>query len=116
MNQVCVEDCAIERDCSQFELKPWYRLEDLPRYPVEDINEMTKQEKFTSVVVYLTKVVDHLQGADDEREDLYRSRSGGALEALRKQCIQARPEGQDSPHTDRAEHQVQREPARTVAR
>jgi hypothetical protein len=66
MNEICVEHCAIQRDCSAFEPKPNLKLSDMPRFPLNDSAEMTKEEKFTSVTVYLAKVVDHLQGNEDE--------------------------------------------------
>jgi hypothetical protein len=64
MNEMCVEDCALKRDCSYFEPKPNLKLIDMPKFPVT--KDMTKEEKFTSVTIYLSKVVDHLQGVDDE--------------------------------------------------
>ena len=64
MNEVCVEHCAIKRDCSAFEPVLNLKLSDMPRFPQTD--EMTKEEKFTSVTIYLAKVVDHLQGVEDE--------------------------------------------------
>ena len=65
MNEICVEDCAIKRDCSAFEQKPNLKLGGMPRFP--ETKNMTREEKFTSVTIYLSKVVDHLQGVDDER-------------------------------------------------
>ena len=64
MNEACLEGCAIRRDCSDFQIKKGLQLADLPRFP--DTAGMTKEEKFTSVTVYLAKVVDHLQGVSDE--------------------------------------------------
>jgi hypothetical protein len=66
MNEICIEHCATERDCSAFEPKPNLKLSDMPRFPLNASAEMTKGEKFTSVTVYLAKVVDHLQGNEDE--------------------------------------------------
>jgi hypothetical protein len=66
MNEICVEHCAAKRDCSAFEPKQDLKLADMPRFPLNDSAEMTKEEKFTSVTVYLAKVVDHLQGNEDE--------------------------------------------------
>ena len=65
MNEICVENCAIKRDCSGFEEKPNLKLADLPRFP--KTNGMSREEKFTSVTVYLAKVVDHLTGVEDEK-------------------------------------------------
>jgi len=64
MNEVCVEHCAIKRDCSAFEPKPGLKLSDMPRFPKTE--NMTKTEKLTSVTVYLAKVVDHLQSTEHE--------------------------------------------------
>lgn len=64
MNEVCVEHCAVQRDCSAFEPKPNLKLSDMPSFPKTE--QMTKEEKFTAVTVYLSKVVDHLQGKENE--------------------------------------------------
>jgi hypothetical protein len=63
MNEICIEHCALKRDCSAFEPKPNLKLEDMPRFP--ETKNMTKEEKFASVTVYLSKVVDHLQGNEN---------------------------------------------------
>jgi len=70
MNEVCIEHCAITRDCSAFDPKPNLKLGDLPPFPLEASANITKEEKFTSVTVYLSKVVDHLNGVNDERKDI----------------------------------------------
>ena len=70
MNEVCVEHCAVKRDCSGFDEKPNLTLSDLPRFP--ETKGMTKEEKFTSVTVYLSKVVDHLQGRTNESKPVIR--------------------------------------------
>jgi len=82
MNEICVEDCAIKRDCSAFEEKPNLKLSDMPRFPLQQSADMTKEEKFTAVTIYLSKVVDHLQGNEDEpkiyppvRANIYDSRN-----------------------------------------
>jgi len=64
MSEMCCEHCAIKRDTSYFEPKPNLKLGDMPRFP--KTKGMTKEEKFTSVTVYLAKVVDHLQGVEDD--------------------------------------------------
>jgi hypothetical protein len=64
MNEICIEDCAVKRDCSAFELRPNVKLSEMPRFP--ETSGMTKEEKFTSVTIYLAKVVDHLQGNESE--------------------------------------------------
>ena len=68
MQDVCVEECAIKRDCSWFEPKEGLNLEDMPRFPFKEAKDMTKEEKFVSVTIYLSKVVDHLKGIEDERK------------------------------------------------
>src|SRR5687767_1139319 len=79
MNEACIEQCAAKRDCSAFEPKPNLKLEEMPRFPREQLSSMTREEKFTTVTIYLSKIIDHLQGVDDEypipirRGDLYRS-------------------------------------------
>lgn len=89
MNEICVEDCAVKRDTSAFEPKPNLRLSDMPRFPLRESASMTKEEKFTSVTIYLSKVVDHLQGNDNEythpiirRPNLHRAGSGSLPENL----------------------------------
>ena len=64
MNEICIEHCALKRDCSAFEPKPNLKLIDMPSFPLSESAEMTKEEKFTSVTIYLSKVVDHLQGRE----------------------------------------------------
>jgi len=95
MNEICVESCALKRDCSAFEPKPNLNLEDMPRFP--DTAGMSKEEKFTSVTIYLAKVVDNLQGVQNEkgqhyirtrRPDPNRSRSIEVLENIQGENLQ----------------------------
>jgi len=81
-NEKCVEECSINRDCSYFQEKPNLKLSDMPRFPLQQSADMTKEEKFTAVTIYLSKVVDHLQGNEDEpkiyppvRANIYDSRN-----------------------------------------
>jgi hypothetical protein len=76
MNEICVEHCAIKRDCSAFEEKSNLKLSDMPRFP--NTEGMTKEEKFTSVTVYLAKVVDHLQGIQEQTQPMTTARTSGA--------------------------------------
>ena len=64
LNEVCVEHCVVKRDCSGFEPKPNLKLADMPRFPRTD--GMSREERFTAVTVYLSKIVDHLTGIEDE--------------------------------------------------
>ena len=59
----------MNRDCSYFEEKPCLKLSDMPRFP--ETNDMTKEEKFTSVTIYLSKVVDHLNGNEEMDQRIY---------------------------------------------
>ena len=91
MNEICVENCAIKRDCSGFEPKPNLDLIDMPRFPLKKSSSMSKEEKFTVVTVYLAKVVDHLKGIEDRepinppirRRDIYDSGSSGLSEDIK---------------------------------
>ncbi|SRR6266496_235936 len=69
INQVCVENCAIKRDCSAFDPKPNLTLSDMPPFPLTQSASMTKEEKFMAVTVYLAKVVDHLNGSEAENNN-----------------------------------------------
>ena len=110
MSEVCIEHCAIERDCSGFDPKPNLKLGDMPRFPLKGSETMTKEEKFTSVTVYLAKVVDHLKGVDGEpiyppiirRKDIYRARSVGKSEDFKVEdllfnAIQSTPSSEAEP-------------------
>ena len=66
MNEVCVEHCAIKRDCSAFDPKPDISLNDLPRFPLKETKDLSKEEKFTVVTVYLSAITDHLKGEPNE--------------------------------------------------
>jgi hypothetical protein len=72
MNQICIEQCAPNRDTSGFELKKGISLDDMPRFPIEGISKLTAQERLIVVSVYLAKVVDCLQGVKDEPEFIRR--------------------------------------------
>ncbi len=86
MNDLCIERCTLNRDASYFEEKPGLELEDLPPFPIKDIEDMTKPEKLTSVVVYLSKVIDHLQG-ESYGKDIYNSRGRQVPKDVQKQVV-----------------------------
>ena len=46
--------------------KPDLKLSDMSRFPLRESATMSREEKFTSVSIYLAKVVDHLNGIEDE--------------------------------------------------
>ena len=113
MNEVCIEDCAIKRDCSAFEPKPNLRLDEMPRFPREELSNMTKEEKFTAVTVYLSKVVDHLQGKENEpiytparRTNFDHSRNSTLFENIKVEDLLSsiHQEG-NTASEDRAKHQ-----------
>jgi len=105
MKDVCVEGCAVYRDCSWLELKPWYRLENYSRFPIDECDEMSKEEKYRSVVVYLTAVIDHLTGAENEREDLYNPRGGIIFEALKEQSLSTSSERENTIYPNRTQRE-----------
>jgi hypothetical protein len=83
MNEICVESCALKRDCSAFEPKPDLSLSNMPPFPLNDSVTMTKEEKFASVTIYLSKVVDHLTGTDFDSQQPVTSRSSGPVQVGR---------------------------------
>jgi hypothetical protein len=113
MNEVCIEHCAIERDCSYFEPKPNLKLSDMPRFPLKESESMTKEEKFTAVTVYLSKVVDHLQGKENEpiftptrRTNFDHSRNSTLFENIKvKDLLSSFHQEGNTAHEDRAKHQ-----------
>jgi hypothetical protein len=102
MNESCAEDCAIKRDCSRFELKPSVTVENLPRYPLAETKTMTKEEKFTSLAVYITQLINYLKG-DEHGDDTYYSRGRQVFKALQKQNILPGETQRITPHPDRKE-------------
>ena len=108
MNDVCIEECAIKRDASWFEIKPGLKLQDLPPYPANDTEEMTKDEKFKSVVIYLSKVIEHLMG-DDDGEDIYYPASRRILADLTKQNVRLGKERENTSRPNREKRENKRE-------
>ena len=100
MSEMCVEHCAQKRDTSYFQLKRGVNMENIPRYPLEEIKRMTKEEKFMSVVIYLSKVVDHLKGVDNG-QDIYSSRSRRIFEDVEKQSVLFSATEEDTPRKNR---------------
>ena len=100
MSEGCVDRCAPKRDMSFFDEKSGLILEDLPRFPIREQENMTKQEKYMSVVVYLSKVVDHLQGVDNGK-DIHNSRGCKILANLKKQNVLSGPKESDTSSQDR---------------
>ena len=68
MNELCIESCAIKRNCSGFDPRPNLSLLDIPGFPSTE--NMSREERFASVVFYLSKVIEYLQGFECNRLDL----------------------------------------------
>src|SRR5688500_3059143 len=67
MSEICIEQCAISRDCSGFKLKRGVDLPSMPRFPLDQfLGSMTADERKTIMAVYTAKTIDHLQGYKDE--------------------------------------------------
>src|SRR5688572_4672595 len=111
MSEICIEQCAINRDCSGFDPKPDLKLGDMPRFPLKQSANMTKEEKFTSVTIYLAKVVDHLQGVEEERtiypplrrRDFHNSGSRSLPENLRVEDLLTSISSKESPSENEVE-------------
>jgi len=108
MNELCLEHCAIERDCSGFEPKPT-DFDRVPRFP--NTAGMTKEERFTAVCYYLGKITDYLQGVEDERisrrSRLNDPRSKSLPKNLKVKALLHGIEETNSAHKNRKERQDQ---------
>lgn len=62
MSEVCIEQCAFYRDGSHFRLKEDLDLVSMPRFPLDQIGNMTPAEMKKIFAVYIAKISDHLQG------------------------------------------------------
>jgi hypothetical protein len=70
MNDVCVENCALKKDMSAFELKKGVELSDLPPFPLDEfIHTMTPKERQVVMAVYMAKAVDFIQGRKGAHND-----------------------------------------------
>ncbi|MCP4425764.1 MAG: hypothetical protein GY803_14815 [Chloroflexi bacterium] len=66
MNEVCIEGCAPNRKTTQFELKKDVNLSMLPPFPFREWQEdMNPAERKTVAGLYLSKIVDRLQGREN---------------------------------------------------
>ena len=109
MNEKCIEECALKRDCSGFDLKPGIDLIDVPRFPIDEIGIMTKEEKFTSVAVYLAVLTDHLKGVESDQHFIRRPRSNDSRASQVSQDQQGEvilfsSKEEVAPHQDREKH------------
>jgi len=85
----------------------------MPRFPLKESEAMTKEERFTAVTVYLAKVVDILQGVDDEhltnirRSHPNSSASGRIPPALQEQDLLSDPAAEHSVYQTRPKREDQ---------
>lgn len=101
-NQACVEICAPRHDSSWFSSKKEISLLSMTRFPLREWMEvMTKEERATSIVIYLAKVVDILQGDMSERENFYHTGSGRVSETFKIQGLHLGKNGKDPDCEDR---------------
>ena len=103
MGEVCIEHCAIKRDCSAFEPQPDISLNDLPRFPLNEAQDMSKEEKFTVVTVYLSAITDHLKGVQNEsirirRPHPHREGRVGVSKNIQGQDLLSDPKETDPPY------------------
>ena len=94
MNDMCFELCTPAGDYSSFELLKGVNLEEMPRFPLEDfVNGMPAKVRGIVVAVYLSKIVDQLQGrVEHERHNIHRPRGRRVPQNIQIQdilpCIQ----------------------------
>jgi hypothetical protein len=73
MSEICVEKCAIARNCSGFEPKEGLTLIDLPVH-MPDPDTLSREEKFNVLYLYTSKLNDHIRGVEDEPKPFRRPR------------------------------------------
>jgi hypothetical protein len=67
MNELCIEKCAPNRSTTQFILKKDVNLSALPPFPFREWQEeMNPAERKTAAGLYLLKIVDYLQGREND--------------------------------------------------
>ena len=65
LSNLCIEDCAIAKDCRHFKLKRGIQLEQLARFPLEEfLNEMPPHARQIVIGIYMSKISDYLQYHD----------------------------------------------------
>ena len=105
MNDSCMEVCTPAGDYSSFELRKGVNIEEMPRFPLEDfMNGMPAKVRGIVVAVYLSKIVDQLQGrVEHERHDIYRPRGSGVPENIQIQDLLLGVTQGDPAHEDRTQ-------------
>jgi len=64
LSDACVEECAVKRNCENFRIKP-FEFDDLPPYPLEDFETMSKEEKIYSLAIYTAKLTEKIQEVEN---------------------------------------------------
>jgi hypothetical protein len=109
-NQACAEKCAPARDYSGFRLKKGINLEDLPPFPLQEfMEEMSPKVRQVVIAVYMTQVIDHLQGVKHERPDLYHPIRRPVFETKQVQGVPPGQKRGDPAHPDRPEREDPRD-------
>ncbi len=99
MNQDCVEVCAPARDYSRFELRKGTRLEDLPRFPLAQLDDMKSIARGRVISLYTSLMFDHMMGYDNGYDNDY-SRSRQISEAVTLESLLARHPEENPLHPD----------------
>jgi hypothetical protein len=103
LSDVCIEDCAVLRKMEHFKFRP-IAFDDLPSYPIEHFNTMTKEEKAYSLAIYITKLTEKIQEVDNgqlskARQNINRNRSSRLPENIKIQNILSHKPEEDTPFT-----------------
>lgn len=104
LNQVCIEVCVPEDRYTHFEPKSGLTLGDLPPFPRKEFqNGMPSKVRQAVVGLYMEKMVDKLQGRENERPDFYNSTGRRVPTDVQKQDISVGPKTRDTVYQDKPE-------------
>jgi len=104
MSEGCVEGCAPAKDYRFFELKKGVNLPEMPRFPLKEFQEeMSPRVRQIVVAIYVSKIVDALQGVQDERPNYDYSRSRKVSQTIQIKGLLPGSTPANSPHPDRQE-------------
>jgi len=89
LNDLCVEDCAPNIDYRWFEIRKGVNLEEMPHFPLDEfIKHMPPKVRQIVAAVYLSKIVDQLQGRYEyERPHFNHTRVVGVPKNLQVQDL-----------------------------
>jgi len=109
LTDICMEDCAVERDYRHFKLNRSVEFENYPRFPLKEfLEDMSPKVRQIVAAIYLAKAFDYLQGVPNGN-DSHGARSREALKVIEVESLLARQVGFDSPCEDRQECSSERE-------